>query len=125
MGIKPWHIVIMVVGIGVLAGGIFVSSSPSDMPVLKHKVTMIDVVSGEVFVADTSGGRAVLMPAKHPDTGKYSLVRISKDDAGAWCVSERDRAFLYDLDQGVEIKSIEAKTGVILVDVPAKKRSYR
>jgi hypothetical protein len=52
-----------------------------------------------------------MLPARHPSTGRVCLVRVSKDEQGAWYVKPRDRQTLSMLDTDVKNTAIDADSG--------------
>ena len=53
-------------------------------------------------------------PARRPETGKIALLRVRSEDGGKYYVSDRDLGLLQYLDQGIEVKAIDAESGDVL-----------
>ncbi|MEM7628074.1 MAG: hypothetical protein AAF356_01490 [Planctomycetota bacterium] len=79
---KPWQIILMIVALLVLGGSIAWQLSSSDEPEVGGDVLLVDIRSGEVFRANTSGRRAVVIPAKHPDTGERTIYPAERTESG-------------------------------------------
>jgi len=83
-GIKPWQLAIIIIG---LVGGIGLvvwNVMGKDQIRRPDSILLMDVVTGDRFVADVSGRKSVFIPEKNPETGKYTLVIIHKEDDGSW-----------------------------------------
>ena len=82
--LKPWQLAIIIIG---LVGGVglvvwnVMGSGKIRQP---DEILLMDVVTGDRFMADVTGRKSVFIPEKHPETGKYTLVLISKADDGEW-----------------------------------------
>jgi hypothetical protein len=107
---KTWHIIVIAVGllVGLGSVGYFLATRQTD--VVTHVIYCIDVETGEMYKIDTQKFPVVL-PARHPSTGRVCLVRVSKDEHGAWYVKPRDRQTLSMLDADVKNTAIDAESG--------------
>ncbi len=83
-GVKPWQLAVIVLGL--LGGtGLLVWNATGEKRLRKvDELVLMDVVTGDRFVADVRGRRAVILPAKHPETMEYTLLPIAQDDDGKW-----------------------------------------
>jgi len=85
-GVKPWQLVVIAVGLlgglGLLGWQLFGGKAinPPD------SLMLIDVTTGQRFIADIGGKKTVILPEKNPETGEYTLLPISKGDEGKWYV---------------------------------------
>ena len=110
--IKPWHIVLIVAAIGVLGFSVFkFGLGKSDESLMADSITMVDAESGQLFSFSLKGRRGVMVPGKNPDTGKYTLMPVSKTDAGDWVVGRRDLQAIGYVEGSVS--SIDRSTGVV------------
>ena len=91
MDAKPWQIAVIVVGLlggcALLGWNLFGGKSIGT----QDEVLLMDVITGDRFIADTSGRRGVLIPARNPDTQKFTLLPIVKDEKGQWRVDRLDQ----------------------------------
>lgn len=122
MKAKPWQIMVIVLGLvgggGFLAWNLF---SVEDDGV-SDSYLLIDVESGTIFRVDNTKYHLGL-PATNPETGKVSLIGLSRDDGGLF-VSKRDLATLQLVDAGVPNKAVDPTTGELLI-TPGKPVDYR
>ena len=88
---RPWQIILFLVALLALSGGLFLSCRGGVN--LADSILMVDVKTGDRFRIDTSGKRATGIPARHPDTGKETLLPIVERD-GAWYLAEHYRSGL-------------------------------
>ena len=124
MKVKPWQMAVIVIGLLVGVGSMIWQMVNSDGVDLKHQYTLIDVESGDLFDVDSTKVR-LMLPAKHPETGRVALVRVAKDDKGRWYVIPRDMELLTQLDEGVNVKAIDAETGDVLNQAASPKTYVR
>jgi len=113
--LKPWHIAILVIGLGVLVGGVFFSiRSAGPTVTLADSMTMADVVTGELFEVALSK-HGITIPLKNPSTGADTLYPVSKDDEGRWVIPTR---YLGTATSSKELKPLalkDAKTGEVTI----------
>jgi len=117
MKVKPWQIAVIVLGLAIGLGSVIYSAASTDASPVKSIEYLVDVETGDLYRADLRM-RAVLLPARHPETHRICLVRIRQDDGGKWSVSKRDRSLLSMLDKDVVNKAVDQETGDLLM--PAK-----
>lgn len=122
MKVKPWQIAVIVIGLLVGVGSAMYQLLTSSGPKLSDSMLLIDVETGEVFRASTTGN-GIMLPARRPDTGKIALLRLRKDDEGKYYVTPRDLSLLQFLDKDVEVKAINADTGDV-VNPPKDIKAY-
>lgn len=126
-GLKPWQIVLLVVAVLVLAGSLWLTFSGSG-PDFGSRVYMVDVVSGELFVADTEKQRGMVLPAKHPETGERTLlpVEIGEDEKAR--ISSRYRSSVEQIlyNQGAELAGhIDPQSWLIDTDIESAETYVR
>ena len=86
--LKPWHLVLFGAAFLGLAITTYRMIFGESVP-LTSKIVLVDVVTGDLFEAKVGGRVAAVLPEKNPDTGQFTLLPVSKDDAGVWTVSQR------------------------------------
>ena len=112
---KPWHFAVIVVGL-ILGVGSTVRVLMAETPAAVQRVIhCIDVESGDLYRIDTVR-TPVILPARHPTTGRVCLVRISRDEHGTWIVRPRDRETLDMLDKDVKVTAIDPGSGSLLLE---------
>ncbi|GEM_PF-1726764 len=123
MKVKPWQVAVIVIGLLVgIASTLWVLVSPSEVH-LADECYLLNVESGEVFIAAMGGGKRLTLPAADPESGKFALIRLTKDDQGKLYVDNRDLALLSYVDKDVAVKAVDRETGE-LVAQPASTRKY-
>ncbi len=105
-GAKPWQIVILVLGLIGLGVGVWYSVAGGPQRVeLSKTVFLGDFKSGEIFEVYV-GNKAVLAPAKHPQSGARTLVPVYQDPTSkAWRIEGR---YLGVLDEYAKAASVTA-----------------
>ena len=86
--IKPWQIVLIVVAVAVCGVSVGMTMFGGERIKLGDRIEMADVVTGDRYWIDVSGNRRGTFPAKHPETGMRTLVRIHESDDGNWVSDE-------------------------------------
>lgn len=91
MNAKPWQIAVIVIGL--LGGSVLFAWNMfgGERIHTKDEVLLMDVISGDRFIADVSGRRGVLIPARNPDTRRFTLLPLVRDDNGQWRVDRLDQ----------------------------------
>lgn len=113
---KLWHIIVIAVGLLVGLGSVVYYITTADADVVTHVIYCVDVETGDLYRIDTEK-TPVIVPAKHPTTGRICLVRLTKDEKGGWFVKPRDRVLLQALDPGVTNNVIDPETGDVKVQL--------
>lgn len=124
--VKPWQWIVMVAAVGVLAISVYLTFGRGKVD-MGDRVYMVDVVTGELFVADTGGRRGVVIPAKNPATGERTVVPVMTEEDGGISVSERYRGLAESIldERGVDpAPTIDASTWSIAADADSAK-AYR
>lgn len=95
-GAKPWQIAVVIIGLlggtGLLAWNFLGSSSKKTA----DSMSFIDVVDGTLFKADLRAKKGMIVPAKNPDTGEYTLVPVEKSGSD-WVVPDYFRRVLKEV----------------------------
>ncbi|MEO1534690.1 MAG: hypothetical protein AAFS11_03900 [Planctomycetota bacterium] len=120
-GAKPWQIALIVIGL--LAGIIGVVFAMRGMGPVETAadVTLVDVYTGELFEANTSG-RSVMIPMLNPDTGEASLFPVAKDEeTGEWHIAGRYLSAFRMRTEGKETPPVDKSSG--LVEATGRPRS--
>ncbi|MCB9845657.1 MAG: hypothetical protein H6811_06695 [Phycisphaeraceae bacterium] len=76
---KKWQLALFVLAVLALAGGLWYTMGRGKVTTAGN-IQLVDVVTGDRFVGDTSGRKVVFLPAKNPDTGKDTLVPYQEVD---------------------------------------------
>jgi hypothetical protein len=88
--VKPWQIVVMVLAVLAVAGSVFYSCSGNSNAVeLGNEMRLVDVKSGEFFIAKVSGKQFVMIPAKNPASGEPTLFPVYEKE-GQWYLNPRN-----------------------------------
>lgn len=93
---KPWQIVLIVVGIlgaGVSLWWFGLRGSDADR-LMSNSIVMVDVETGQLYEFQLKGRRGVMIPERHPDSGKIALLPVEQDGSGNWVISDRSRPTL-------------------------------
>lgn len=89
--IKPWQLILIVLAIAVLGFSVWkYGGGKSPESQLANSMMLVDVQTGQRFIADISGKKSVLLPARNPDTQEVSLIPVYEED-GSWFLWERYR----------------------------------
>ncbi len=122
-GVKPWQIV--VIGLGLLAGSasVFYSCRSFRDPVQQAtEAQMVDIHTGDLFVATFPDGHPVSFPAKNPTTSELTLYPVYQRD-NKWLVSTR---YLSEIRKDKSVKAgllVDGKSGEIKVASEKPKRA--
>jgi hypothetical protein len=89
---------VVVVGLGTLGAviGWLIGRPSADIP---NRFRFVCVASGETF--DLTVEEAAMIPARHPETGQYTLILCTRGEDGAWRAAEETRGILEDQLAGV------------------------
>ena len=112
--IKPWQIVLIIVAVAAAATSAYLTLGGGAPVKLDDQVLLVDITTGDLYAFPTSGHRAIVTPAKNPDTGKTALFRVFKNDAGNWTVSSRDLSALSQVE-GEPKALLDRKSGHVNV----------
>lgn len=95
--VKPLHVGVVVLG-AVALGTIAYRMLSTDRVTLLSTVTLVDVVSGQLFEFDVRD-RTLLIPEINPTNGQETLFPVEQDDAGEWRISPNQLGGLKRLKQ--------------------------
>lgn len=123
MNAKPWQIALIVIGLAVGLGSAAWVTFGGDGVRLPTTHFLIDVESGDIFEFD-SRKKQLVVPARHPESGRTTLIRVIKDEEGAWYVSQRELGLLRVMDKDVKVSAIDPSTGQLTGAAP-KPKTYR
>ena len=86
--LKPWHFVLFAAA---FLGIVYTTYQTifGDRVELTSKIVLVDVTTGDLFEAKVGGRVGAVLPEKNPDTGQFTLLPASKDQAGVWTISQR------------------------------------
>lgn len=114
--LKPWQLVLVIVAFAVLGVSLWISLSGEKVK-SASSFYMVDVMTGEVYKADISGRRSVMVPAKSPETRVRSIVPIVKTEDNTWIVEDKFRGLAEQIiadEQGSLAESINPQTWVVI-----------
>jgi len=80
--VKPWQIVLFIAAIGAVAFAAW-NVLGGERVEMDDRAFMVDITTGELWVADLNN-RGISIPARHPESDKYVLLRVKKDESGNW-----------------------------------------
>ncbi len=112
--VKPWQVVLIVAAVVAVACSVYFTLGGGPPVKLADEVLLVDITSGQLWAFPTGGHRAIVTPAKSPETGKIALFHVSKNAAGTWTVSNRDLTAL-PMIEGEPKALVDRKTGEIKV----------
>lgn len=113
---KLWQIVVIVAGLLVGTGSVVYALVSGNRSPVKNVIHCVDVETGTVYRINMSSTR-VILPARHPETGRICLVRVGQDENGKWHVKDRDLGMLSMLDPDVKNTAVDAESGAIKAEV--------
>lgn len=118
MKAKPVQIAIIVIGLIVGVVGIVMAMGKHSSPRTASEVVLVDMKTGELFEASTRK-RTLVLPAKNPDTGERSLMRVHFDEEqDAYVISGHYLDMLKEIE-GITVP-VDMETGKVDVDIDAK-----
>ncbi len=122
MDAKPWQIGVIAIGLlgglGLVGWQLF-GGERIHTP---DELVLMDVITGDRFVADVSGRRGVILPARNPDTQEYTLLPIQQDEQGVWRVRRLDQVGPIPPDR---MKAVESPESGIAKPSDAKPRPLK
>lgn len=115
--IKAWQGIVVGLALLMLAGSLYFTFGRGEGEVkLANSVTMVDVTTGDLFEYSVSGRRGVMVPEKHPDSGKLVLFPVEREESpppGRWVIGSRARGVLGDSEE--EPTAVNRQTGEVTV----------
>lgn len=111
--VKPWQLAVIVIGLLVGVASLGYSIVQGGEVKLNHIITLVDVQDGQLYEFDNRN-TGVIIPARHPETGKIALLRVFQEN-NEWKVIDRDMQLLGSLDEGVKNEVVDPASGVAKV----------
>ena len=121
-GVKPWQIVVLVLGLVGGGFGIWYGLRGDEQVELASSVILVDVSTGELFEVPLNSGKAVIPPVKNPKTGIESLFPADSDGAGGWRLNERFLSYIDRLSKAKPDAVVDRKTGQLKITGDGKTR---
>lgn len=84
--LKKWQIALIALAPIVLGVSIYLSVTRGTVRTA-DSIMLVDMLTGDRFIASTSGRRGIIVPAEHPETGQRSLIPIAQNDNGEWYIA--------------------------------------
>jgi hypothetical protein len=119
--IKPWHVVVLVGAAVALSASAYFTLGGGTGLKLANEMTVVDITTGDLYIIPLGGKRAVGIPGRNPESGKVTLLPVSKDESGTWTVSPRYLGGL-QLIEGEPKALLDKKTGAVKVNGEVPKR---
>ncbi len=121
-GAKPWQVAIVGIGFLVLAGMIVYQVTFSQKVDIAPDIVLVDVETGDLFIADKPSGRSLYFPLKNPDSKKDTLFPAVKTD-GKWFVVDRYMPRVADVYKSKAPAGVaDMKTGLVSTKGDSPKR---
>lgn len=86
--VRPWQMVLFVAAVAAMAFGLWWSLGRGPRAESTNRALLVDVTTGQLYEFVTRK-RGVIIPERNPDTGKYALFPVSRNDGGEWVVDSR------------------------------------
>ena len=87
--VKPWQIVLIIAAIGALGFSVVkYGFKPSQESQMANTLTLVDVQTGQLYIADISGKRTIIIPARNPDNDEVALIPVFEEN-GEWFIWNR------------------------------------
>lgn len=117
--VKPWHAVVIVLGLLGLGLGGFVTMRNSG-PVVSLAKTMVvaDVVTGDLYEIPIPHGIGI--PAKNPKTGTATLFPVVQSPEGAWVIPARYRSCVLPDPKPLAVKDMKSGEVAVVSGSPSK-----
>ncbi|MDF1808571.1 MAG: hypothetical protein P1U42_02645 [Phycisphaerales bacterium] len=89
--VKPWQIILIVLALGALVFTVMkFGFKPSVESQMANSMTLVDVETGQLYVANLGGKNTIIVPMRHPDSDEVALLPVFEED-GEWFLWERYR----------------------------------
>lgn len=119
--IKPWQVVLFIAAVASLAFAAWNAMSGPKVE-LATRTYLVDIATGELYLLELEG-RGISIPAKHPETGKYSMLSVIREEDGSFHLGRSLSALeSCDVKPGV---SIDLNSGAIEVVNPDSPKTFR
>ena len=113
MGFKPWQLVVVVLALlGAIGSALYTCSSMGDQVSQASDVNLVDIKTGDLFVASYPDKRPVSYPATLPNNHDAVLYPVYKGE-NKWMIAPR---FLADVKKDKALKAgliVDAKSGEV------------
>lgn len=110
---KPWQLILIVIGVLVCAGSVAMYAFGGQKIQMGTRIEMVDLATGDRWWIDVRGDRRGTFPAKHPETGERTLVRVY-EDGGVWKTDELAAAVNFvDRSKLMAVESFDQGTLII------------
>lgn len=107
---KPWQLILIVIGLLVCTGSVAMYVFGSPKVQTGTRIDLVDLATGDRWWIDVRGDRRGTFPAKHPETGERTLVRVY-EDGGVWKSNEIGAAVNFvDRSKLVAVESFDQGT---------------
>lgn len=93
--VKPWQIILIVLAFAVLGFSVLkfgIGGSVEGQ--MANTMTLVDVQTGQLYIANIGGKNGIMIPTPHPETDEIALVPVYEED-GEWFLRERYMADLH------------------------------
>lgn len=122
MKVKPWQLIVIVLGLLVGGGLILYTAATGGEPGINYSMTLIDAETGDAYSIADYRETPVILPAPRPGTtDKYALIQIEKDDAGKWQIGDGARRMFGAIN--VPIQAFDRESGDLLKQ-PGSPKKY-
>jgi len=117
-GVRPWHIVLFSLALLVLGGSVLWQCQADTEIIKSTKVTVVDVVTGELFESPRPGKGGVMFPLENPDTKSRSMLPAEKQGE-QWIVNSRYLPLAVSLVADVKGEiALDKSSGQVRVKTP-------
>jgi len=115
MPVKPWQMVVMALAVlGLIGSSLYTCANVGEKVTQASMVNLVDIKTGDLFVAHYPDKRPVSYPAVRPDTKEAVLYPVHQAD-NKWLIAGR---FLGDVKKDKSLKPdliVDSKSGEIKV----------
>jgi len=115
--IKPWQIILFVVAIAALSFSVIKFGFGDSIPQTKGYMT-VDIMTGQLYDVRKGKAKGVPLPAKHPDTGKYTLYPVNQVDGLTWEIPGNYETYLNEGTRRGSVLKDSRLTITVLEDDP-------
>lgn len=121
--IKPWHIVVIVAAVIVLAFSAW-RVMGSDIAKGPEGFMTVDIYSGQLYLVQKGKAKGIMFPAKNPETDERTLYPVEQTDPDSdWQLNARSANGITDemradskiLTGGNRVKALDEKPIVVVI----------
>lgn len=91
--VKPWQIILIVLGFGAIAFLGWRILGANSVPKTSGYMT-VDIMTGQLYDIRKGKAKGVPLPAKHPDTGDRTLYPVNQVEDLTWEIPQGFNSFL-------------------------------